>query len=247
MERLASSPLVRGLVFLVLMLSMQSSTKANVAVQDFATHIEDAGNVLIGTVKVGQQGQVVLVVETSLKGAGIPSDELIIDENSKLAWQLVDGGGPMLPVNHADFVRQVQQTDWYQKRAVFVGSIKEGKWISYCYDWSVWTSGASTRDEALKGHSFEELVEVIESKLEKSTATHQVKTASQATKAENPAIAANPPRPVVQPTESKKAVETKPTASPPNEQTSSTTPWSLIAVMIAAALGLLWLVLKRRS
>jgi hypothetical protein len=247
MERLANSPLVRGLVFLVLLLSMHSSTIANVAVQDFTTHIEDAGTVLLGTVKEGRPGQVVLVVETSLKGGGKPNEEIIIDENSKLAWQLVDGGGPMLPANHADFVRQIQQTDWYQKRAVLVGAIKEGKWISYCYDWSVWTSGASTRDEALKDHSFEELVEVIKSKLGKSTATHQVKTASQATKTENPATAEGPPRPVVQPTESKKAVEAKPTASTPTGEPTSSTPWSFIVVLIVAAGGLLWLVLKRRS
>lgn len=77
------------------------------------------------------------------------------------------------PTSYADFVQQIKQADWYQKRVVLVGSIKEGKWISYCYDWSVWTSGVSTRIEALKGLSLEELVEVIKSKLRKSTATHK--------------------------------------------------------------------------
>lgn len=247
MERLANSRLVYGLAFLVFMLSMHSSTIANVAVQDFATHIEDAGTVLLGIVKESSPGQVVLVVEASLKGGGKPNEEIIIDEDSKLAWRMVPGGGPMLPANHADFVRQIQQTDWYQKRAVLVGAIKEGKWISYCYDWSVWTSGASTRDETLKDLSFEELVEVIESKIGKSTATQQVKTSGPATTAENPAISANPSRQLVQPTESKKAVVAKPTPLTPSVEPTLFTPWSIIAVLIVAAIGLLWLVPKRRS
>jgi hypothetical protein len=227
MERLANSRLVRGLVFLVLMLSMQSSTMANVAVQDFATHIEEARTVLIGTVKVGLQGQIILVVETSLKGSGKPNEELIIDANSKLAWRIVPGGGPMLPANHADFVRQIQQTDWYQKRALLVGSIKDGKWVSYCYDWSVWTSGASTRDETLKDLSFEELVEVLKSKLGKSAATHQVKTVNQATNAEKPDISPTSLPQVVEPTELKKAPEAKLMPSPPSEEPSASTPGSL--------------------
>ena len=195
MERLANSQLVHGLVFLLLMLSIRFSAIANVAVQDFDTHIEDAETVLAGMVREGRQGQVILVVETALKGAGKPNDEIIVDENSKLAWHLVEGGGMGPPTNYADFVQQIQQADWYQKRVVLVGSIKNGKWISYCYDWSVWTSGLSTRKEALKGLSFEGLVKAIKSKLGESTATHQVKTSSQATKAEKPDIAPPPPAP----------------------------------------------------
>lgn len=247
MERLINFLFVRGLVLLVLMLSMQSPTLAKVAVQDFDTHIEAAETVLIGTVKEGRQGQIILVVETSLKGAGKPNEEIIIDENSKLAWRHVPGGGPMFPTNYADFARQIQQTDWYQKRVVLVGSIKDGKWISYCYDWSVWTSGVSTRNEALKGFSFEELVEVIKSKLGESTATHQVKTASQAAEGEGPAIAPNPPHPVVQPSRSKKEDEEKPTVSAPSKESVSSTSWSIIIVVIVVACGLLWWLLKRRS
>ncbi|MFZ2280333.1 MAG: hypothetical protein WAW39_21220 [Prosthecobacter sp.] len=229
------------------MLSMRSSAIANVAVQDFDTHIEDAETVLTGMVREGRQGQVILVVETSLKGAGKPNEEIVIDENSRLAWRHVPGGGPMPPTSYADFVQQIQQSDWYQKRVVLVGSIKNGKWISYCYDWSVWTSGLSTRKEALKGLSFEELVKAIKSKLGESTATHQVKTASQGTRAEKPAIAPNPQPPVVQPTESKKTFAPRPVTPPPSDEPASSTPWSMIVVLTVAALGLLWLLLKRRS
>lgn len=246
MERLANSLLVHRLVFLLLMLSMRSSAIADVAVQDFDTHIENAETVLTGMVREGRQGQVILVVETLLKGAGKPNEEIVIDENSRLAWRHVPGGGPMPPTSYADFVRQIQQADWYQKRVVLVGSIKNGKWISYCYDWSVWASGLSTRKEALKGLSFEELVKAIKSKLGESTATHQVKTPSQATKAEKPDIAPTPPPPVDEPTELRKTPEARPPLSQPREELTSSTPWSIIAVLIVAAIGLLLLLLKNR-
>ncbi len=43
------------------------------------------------------------------------------------------------------------------------------------------------------------------------------------------------------------APEAKPTVPEPSKDPSSSTPWVIIAVLIAAALGLLWLLLKRRS
>ncbi len=51
--------------------------------------------------------------------------------------------------------------------------------------------------------------------------------------------------PTVQSPVSKASIESKPTA-PSNEPTSST-PWSLIVILIVSATGLLWLVLKRRA
>jgi hypothetical protein len=42
-----------------------------------------------------------------------------------------------------------------------------------------------------------------------------------------------------------KAPQSKPTPTPSEEATSST-PWSIIVVLIVAAAGLLWLLLKRR-
>lgn len=44
-----------------------------------------------------------------------------------------------------------------------------------------------------------------------------------------------------------KIPEAKPALSPPSEEPASSTPWSIVVVLIVAALGLLWLVLKRRS
>ena len=128
----------------------------------------------------------------------------------------------MMPTNYDDFIQQIQHAEWYGKRAVFLGSIKDGKWSSHRYDWSVWTSGASTyrRNEALsdplKSHSFEDLVEMIKSKLGDSTATDRVKRANH-------------------------------DAMVPSEEADSRMPWSIIVVGVMAALGLLWFLLKRRS
>ena len=44
-----------------------------------------------------------------------------------------------------------------------------------------------------------------------------------------------------------KEPEAKSTTSSPGEEPASSTPWSIIVVLIVAALGLLWLLLKRRS
>jgi hypothetical protein len=63
---------------------------------------------------------------------------------------------------------------------------------------------------------FEALVEMIESKLGVSTATHQVKRANHDAKV-------------------------------PSEERSSRMPWNIIVVGVMAAMGLLWLLLKRRS
>lgn len=52
---------------------------------------------------------------------------------------------------------------------------------------------------------------------------------------------------LTQPPTSKKAPEAKPTTSTPSEEPVSSKPWSIIVVLIAAALGLLWLVLKNRK
>jgi len=55
----------------------------------------------------------------------------------------------------------------------------------------------------------------------------------------------NPP-PTVQP-QASKAPEAKPTTATPSDKPTSSTPWSIIVVLIVAAGGLLWLLLKRRS
>ena len=41
--------------------------------------------------------------------------------------------------------------------------------------------------------------------------------------------------------------EAKPSAATPSEESASSTPWSIIVVLVVATCGLLWLVLKRRS
>lgn len=55
------------------------------------------------------------------------------------------------------------------------------------------------------------------------------------------------PPPVVQPTAPKNAPEAKPTVPTPSEELASSTPWSIIVVLIVAATGLLWLLVKNRK
>lgn len=51
--------------------------------------------------------------------------------------------------------------------------------------------------------------------------------------------------PIVKPSPMPKALETMP--STPREEPTSSTPWSVIAVLIVAAIGLLWLLVKKRK
>ncbi len=51
---------------------------------------------------------------------------------------------------------------------------------------------------------------------------------------------------VVQPPSPKKEPEAKP-APAPSEEPPESTPWSIIVVLVVVAIGLLWLLLKRRS
>jgi hypothetical protein len=52
---------------------------------------------------------------------------------------------------------------------------------------------------------------------------------------------------IVQPPAPKKAPSPTTAQSPPSEEPASSTPWSIIAVLIVAATGLLWLLLKGRK
>lgn len=67
---------------------------------------------------------------------------------------------------------------------------------------------------------------------------------SQTTTTQAPVI---PPTVPAAPTAPKKAPSTAPASSTPSEEPTSSTPWSIIVVLIVAASGLLWLFLKNRK
>lgn len=52
---------------------------------------------------------------------------------------------------------------------------------------------------------------------------------------------------LVPPSTPKKAPATKPTTTPPSEEPTSSTPWSMIVLLVVATGGLLWVLLNRRS
>jgi hypothetical protein len=56
-----------------------------------------------------------------------------------------------------------------------------------------------------------------------------------------------PPAVPAVPTARKKAPSTAPAPSTPSEEPTSSTPWSVIIVLIVAAIGLLWLLVKKRK
>lgn len=53
--------------------------------------------------------------------------------------------------------------------------------------------------------------------------------------------------PVEKPSETKKINESKPPTTTPSEEPASSTPWSIIVVLIVAVTGLLWLLHKKRK
>lgn len=68
---------------------------------------------------------------------------------------------------------------------------------------------------------------------------------SQTTSAQSSAIP--PTVPTVQPKAPTKALEAKSKSSTPSEEPTSSAPWSIIVVLIVAATGLLWLLVKKRN
>lgn len=66
------------------------------------------------------------------------------------------------------------------------------------------------------------------------------------TKASSLAVSSTVP-PLAQAPAPKKAPEAAPTTSAPSEEPTSSMPWSIIVVLIVVTIGLLWLLLKRRS
>ena len=67
----------------------------------------------------------------------------------------------------------------------------------------------------------------------------------------NPSAATNTTSPqvpaLVQPSAPKRVTEAKPSSVTPSEKPTSSTPWAGLAVLIVAAIGLLWLLLKKRK
>ena len=68
---------------------------------------------------------------------------------------------------------------------------------------------------------------------------------------ENPSAATHTTSPqvpaLVQPSAPKRVTEAKPSSVTPSEKPTSSTPWSMIVVLVVVAIGLLWLLLKKRK
>lgn len=77
---------------------------------------------------------------------------------------------------------------------------------------------------------------------------HRLQTPGEPSPKANPSAANNTQAPsLVQPTAPKKAPSTATASATPSEERTSSTPWSIIVVLIVAATGLLWLLVKNRK
>lgn len=77
---------------------------------------------------------------------------------------------------------------------------------------------------------------------------HRLQTQGESSPKANPPAADNTQAPsFVQPTAPKKAPSTATASATPSEERTSSTPWSIIVVLIVAATGLLWLLVKNRK
>lgn len=77
---------------------------------------------------------------------------------------------------------------------------------------------------------------------------HRLQTQGESSSKANPSAATNTQAPsLVLPTAPPKAPDARPTASTPSEEPTSSTPWSVIVILIVAATGLLWLLLTKRK
>ena len=84
-----------------------------------------------------------------------------------------------------------------------------------------------------------------------SSATEGASSTSSNAESDPPETQASQPSitslPIAHPATAKKPHEPKPQATTSSKEPTSSTPWSIIVVLIVAAVGLLWLLLKRRS
>jgi hypothetical protein len=79
----------------------------------------------------------------------------------------------------------------------------------------------------------------LQSAFNKWAKTPQQSATQQTEPNEKPSVIVQPPAP--------RTPEAKPTVPTPSEEPTSSTPWSIIIVLIVAAIGLLWLLVKKRK
>lgn len=156
---------MKKLTFIAASIIFASLAFGIVAIQDSNTQIKDSKSIILGSFQEDSKNQIIFVIEKTLKGEPKVDDQIIIDHTSRLAWRFVPGGGPMPHASSEEFLEQIRKAEWFKHKVILLGEVKDGKWVSSNYDWSVWTSGKSTREDAYKDMSLDELVEAIGVKL----------------------------------------------------------------------------------
>lgn len=101
--------------------------------------------------------------------------------------------------------------------------------------------------QALMSENSPDMVGRITHFAEQVAAITEVQTGSQQSGSATDAQPGSPDSTQSQPPTTKQTPEAKPTLPTASEESTSSEPWSIIVVLIVAAMGLLWLLLKRRS
>jgi hypothetical protein len=106
--------------------------------------------------------------------------------------------------------------------------------------------GAPKEYQALMSENSPDMVGRITQLAEQVVALTEAPTGMQKTKSSTASQSGSPDIKQSQPPAAKQAPEAKPAPIPSEEPTSST-PWSIIVVLVVAAIGLLWLLVKNRK
>lgn len=133
---------------------------ASVTVPDSLSQIKNSNDILIGAFSLDSNNKIYFTVESALKGNLRKHIKVLVDNTSKLAWKFMLGGGFSKPSNE-EFIKVIQQKEWFNMKVIVLGSFNNGIWESNCFDWSIWPFNESE----IKKLSIEDTIKYIENKL----------------------------------------------------------------------------------
>lgn len=160
--------LIKFLLIFLAILLFTDSARARIGVPGFESHLVRVPHIVVGDFKI-KDNKALFVVDKVLKGNLMEDKNIIIDRHSRLAWEMHEfAPGVFAKPDEDQFFKRIQQKPWFLKKAILLGRMQDGYWVSFRYDWSVWTSGESTNITPEGNYtelSIQELIPVIEKKV----------------------------------------------------------------------------------
>ena len=120
--------------------ALASALGASVGIPPVDRHIAKSEDIVAGTFEIGDRGNIYFFVEETLKGDVVVASKMLVNEDSRLAWRLLLGGGLEQPTKEA-FRANIRNKEWFDEDVVLLGRFEDGLWMSSFYDWSVWPHG----------------------------------------------------------------------------------------------------------